>query len=57
MLRQVIAAVLILVILGVVVWLGVSGMLHIVLVAAAAVLSLVLVRRPPAVSAQKGSER
>lgn len=56
MFRDLIAVALILAILGVVVWLGVSGMLHILLVLAAALLSLVLVHRPPA-SAEKGSQR
>ena len=57
MLREATAALLILSILGVVVWLGVSGMVHIVLVLTAAVLSLVLVRRRPSASAEKGSKR
>ena len=57
MLRDAIAAILILSILGAVVGLGVSGILHILLLLAAALLSLVLVRRRPAAASEKGSER
>jgi zinc transporter ZupT len=55
-LRQTIAAALILSILGVVLYFGVSGLLHILLVFTAGLLSVILVRRPRVTSAGQQSE-